>query len=162
MSLNKNKFLLIGGCCYTLFPHREIVSSIGSNKWFTGKLEIQRYTTMWIAHYCSKNIWQQTWLTEVTRNEYLWHHSFPQCLQIIVTYKKMSTEVIVSLKMVSLINKRPMGLDALVIWWPVIKVMLLSIFGAYRKQLPQNYLWLKAKWLHCNLLQENWNLIHKG
>ena len=59
-------------------------------------------------------------------------------------------------------NKRPMGLDTLLIWWPVKKGLVIKHLLCRQEADTANHCWLKANCLQCNFLQENWNLIHKS
>ena len=55
-----------------------------------------------------------------------------------------------------------MGLDALLIWWPVPKGLVIVYFLC-KQEAPTSYCyWLKDKCLQGNLLQDSWNLINES
>ena len=47
-------------------------------------------------------------------------------------------------------------------YWLVIKCLVIMHLWCKQEAPTSNHYWLKAKCLQCNLLQENWTLIHES
>ena len=59
-------------------------------------------------------------------------------------------------------NKKPMSLNALLIWWPIMKGLVITYLWWKLKATTSEGYRLTAKCMQCKLLWENWILIDKS